>query len=61
MFETLAGLLILILDIWAIVSVLGGYGSVGHKLLWTLLILFLPVIGVILYLLLGRSPVDARV
>lgn len=53
------GLLILILDIIAIVSVLTGGGSVGHKLLWILLILLLPVIGMILYFLIGRSPADA--
>lgn len=61
MFETLAGLAILVLDIWAIISVLAGHGTVAHKVLWTLLILVLPVIGVLLYLLLGRSSADATV
>lgn len=54
------GTLVLILDIIAIVSVLLGRGSVGHKLLWTLLIILLPVVGVVLYYLIGRSPVDAN-
>lgn len=53
------GLIILILDIVAIFSVLAGSGSVGHKLLWVLLILILPVIGLILYYLVGKSPADA--
>ncbi|MCA9280431.1 MAG: PLDc N-terminal domain-containing protein [Phycisphaeraceae bacterium] len=53
------GLVILVLDIIAIVSVLGGTGSAGHKLLWTLLILLLPVIGMILYFLIGRTTADA--
>jgi hypothetical protein len=61
MLETLIGLVILVIDIWAIISVLTGYDTFARKLLWTLLILLLPVIGVILYLLLGRSPADARV
>ncbi|MBI2481605.1 MAG: PLDc N-terminal domain-containing protein [Planctomycetia bacterium] len=39
-------------------SVLTGNGSPGHKLLWTILILLLPVIGLVLYLLLGRSITD---
>lgn len=52
------GLLILILDIIAIVSVLLGRGSIGHKLLWILLILILPLIGMILYFLIGRSSKD---
>ncbi len=47
--------MILILDIIAIVSVLSGGGSVGYKLLWILLILLLPLIGMILYFLIGRE------
>lgn len=58
---TLLGLIILIVDIWAIVSVLTGRGSAGHKILWTLLILLLPVLGLLLYLVFGRSSADAPV
>ena len=53
------GTIVLILDIIAIVSVLAGRGSVGHKLLWTLLVLFLPIIGMVLYFVIGRSAADA--
>lgn len=53
------GLLVLVLDIFSIVSVLLGRGGIGHKVLWTILIVILPVIGLILYLLLGRSAADA--
>lgn len=53
------GTIILILDIIAIVSVLAGRGSVLHKLVWSLLILILPVLGMILYFLFGRSAADA--
>lgn len=56
----LLGLLILVLDIIAIFSVLAGVGTVGHKVLWTLLILIFPVLGVLTYFLLGRSLADAR-
>ena len=52
------GTVILVLDLIAIVSVLLGVGSVGHKLLWILLILFLPLIGMVLYFLLGRQSAD---
>lgn len=51
----IAGLIVLILDIIAIVSVLGSSSTVGHKLLWILVILLLPVIGMILYFLMGRK------
>jgi hypothetical protein len=53
------GLIILVLDIVAIVSVLGGTSSGGRKLLWVIIILLFPVIGVILYFLIGQSPRDA--
>ncbi|MGA7876903.1 MAG: PLDc N-terminal domain-containing protein [Desulfoferrobacter sp.] len=53
------GIIILILDIIAIVSVIAGHGTVGHKILWTLLVLLLPLIGMILYFLIGRSAADA--
>jgi len=52
------GLIILILDIIAIVSVLMGGGSVLRKLLWILIILLLPLIGMILYFLIGRNSKD---
>ena len=47
------GLLILALDLWAIISVIGSSASTGKKVLWTLLILFLPILGFILWLFLG--------
>ena len=53
------GLIVLVLDIIAIVSILGGRASVEHKLLWTVVVLLLPVIGMILYFLMGRSAADA--
>ena len=49
------GLLVLILDIVALIDLLGGSGSAQHKLLWTLLILILPLLGPILYFLIGRK------
>ena len=57
--NSLLGLIILVLDIIAIVSVLLGTSSVLRKLMWILVILFLPVLGMILYYVLGRSSRDA--
>ncbi len=51
----LLGLVILVLDIIAIVDVAKGGGDIGRKILWIVLILLLPVLGMILYFLLGRS------
>ncbi len=53
----LGGLIVLLLDIWALISILGSSASTGTKLLWVLLVLVLPVLGVILWLLAGpRAP-----
>ena len=53
------GMIVLVLDLIAIFSLLMGLGSVSYKLLWILLILVLPFLGMILYFLLGRSTADA--
>lgn len=57
--HVILGLIILVLDIVAIFSVLGGTSPAGRKLLWVVVILLFPVIGVILYFLIGQSPKDA--
>ena len=48
------GLIILAADIWAIVQILQGGGAPGRKLLWVLIILLLPVIGLLIWLIAGR-------
>jgi hypothetical protein len=48
------GIIVLILDIWALINVFGSRGSTtGQKLLWTLLIVLLPLIGFIVWLVAG--------
>lgn len=47
------GLLILILDVIALVSLLKSSADSGTKILWALLIIFLPVLGMLLYFLMG--------
>jgi hypothetical protein len=51
----IAGLIILILDIIALVDVLKSSMDTVGKLLWVLLILFLPIIGMVLYFLIGKK------
>lgn len=52
------GIVILAADIWAIINIFQAYGTTtGAKLLWTLLILILPVIGLIIWCFAGpRAP-----
>ncbi|MCB1800166.1 MAG: PLDc N-terminal domain-containing protein [Gammaproteobacteria bacterium] len=49
----LLGLIILALDIWAIIKIFDSGASTGSKVLWIILILLLPVLGLILWWLLG--------
>ncbi len=49
----LGGLIILALDIWAIVSIVGSSASTGRKVLWVLLVFLLPIIGFIIWLIAG--------
>ena len=47
------GLLVLIADVWAIVNIAQSSASTGKKVLWIVLVLVLPVVGVVLWFLLG--------
>ncbi len=59
--EFIIGAIIFIADIWAIVNIFQAPGvSTGAKLLWTLLILFLPVVGLIIWLVAGPRGSKSR-
>lgn len=49
----LLGLVILALNIWAIISIIKSGAETGIKVLWVLLIVLLPVIGLVIWALLG--------
>ena len=51
----LVGLLILVLDIYVIYLILTGGGDLGIKLVWVIVVLLLPLLGPILYFLIGRG------
>jgi hypothetical protein len=46
-------ILVLLLDIWAIVGTLQSGAQPVIKLIWVLLVLCLPVVGFVLWLLIG--------
>jgi len=54
-FGGLIGLIILVLDILAIIEIFKSSSDTMSKLLWTLLILFFPLLGLIIYYLFGRG------
>lgn len=53
----LGGLIVLVLDIWAIVSIIGSHATTGRKVLWVVIVLLLPVLGFIAWLLAGPRSV----
>jgi len=57
-YNGLLGLLILAGDIWAIINIFQSSEPNGKKLLWTLLVVLLPLLGLILWFFLG--PRDRR-
>lgn len=53
--QAIISLIILVLDIIAIVEVLKSSAESGKKILWVLVIIFLPLLGLVLYYLIGKS------
>ena len=51
----LIGLVVLVLDIVAIVDAVKSSMDTGKKVLWVILVLVLPVIGMVLYFLIGKK------
>jgi succinate dehydrogenase/fumarate reductase cytochrome b subunit len=49
----LLGLVVLIADVWAIVNIFQSGVDTGAKVLWTVLVILLPVLGFILWYFLG--------
>jgi hypothetical protein len=47
--------LILILDIYALYLILTSSAEAGMKLVWVIVVLILPLLGPILYLVIGRG------
>jgi Phospholipase_D-nuclease N-terminal len=50
---SLIGLVVLVLDVVALVKLLQSGANAGTKILWALLIILLPVLGMILYFVMG--------
>lgn len=49
----LGGLILLVLNVWAFVSIIGSGASTGAKVLWCLLIWLLPLLGFIIWFIAG--------
>jgi len=52
-FTGVLGLIHLALVVWAAVSILGSGATQGRKVLWILLMLVFPVVGLVIWLIAG--------
>lgn len=55
----IGGTIVLALDIYAIYNVLTSGSSTGAKILWTILVLALPILGFVIWLLAGPRSATA--
>ena len=51
--HSLLGILVLVADVWAIVNIMQSSADTTKKVLWTVLVIILPVLGFILWFFLG--------
>lgn len=49
------GIALVILDIWAIVTIFGKSWDIGKKLLWAAIVFFFPFGGLLIYYFFGRG------
>ena len=52
-YQGLGGLIVLIADVWAIINIFQSSADTGKKVIWTVIVLVLPVLGFILWYFLG--------
>jgi hypothetical protein len=52
-YQGLVGLIVLVADVWAIINIFQSSADTGKKVLWTVVVFLLPVIGFILWYFLG--------
>lgn len=51
--EYIIGIIIFVLDVWAIASVINTNATTGSKILWIALIAILPVVGLLIWYFAG--------
>lgn len=49
------GIALVILDIWAIITIFGKSWDIGKKLLWAAIVFFFPFGGLLIYYFFGRG------
>lgn len=59
--QGLGGLVILVLDVWALISIYNSGATTGKKLIWSLLVIILPIAGFLVWLLFGPRAASRRI
>ena len=54
-FGVILSVTVLVLDVLAIMDCVSSSKSTGMKILWIILVILLPLVGLILYFLIGRK------
>ena len=49
----IGGIILLALDIWALISIFGSSATTGQKVLWSLLVIVLPLVGLVIWFFAG--------
>lgn len=55
------GLIVLIADVYALYNIITSGASTGSKIVWCLVVLFLPVLGFVAWLIMGPRSGSASV
>ncbi len=53
MYYNVVGIIVLLLDIWALIAILQSGGAPLEKLIWVLVIILMPLLGFILWYIFG--------
>lgn len=57
----IGGFIVLVLDVWAIVSIIGSKASTGSKVLWCVLVLVFPIFGFVVWFFAGPRSAKMRI
>jgi hypothetical protein len=52
-YQGIVGLVVLVADVWAIINIFQSSADTGKKVLWTVIVFLLPVLGFILWYFMG--------
>lgn len=53
MFSGLVGIIIFALDVWAIAQIINSGSEKMHKVIWVIVVAFLPVVGLVIWYIAG--------